>query len=63
MDVRGNWSGIYGPVSKGFHAQISASTGGGGYATVQTQISVSKNDGPFAIKATGSYGASYTINF
>ncbi len=60
-DVRGNWSGIYGPVSKGFYAKISTSTSG--YGTAKTQISVSKNDGPFAIKATGGMGASYTINF
>ncbi len=58
--VWGSWSGTYGPVSKGFKAQITTSSY---ISTTKTKISVSKNDGPFAIKATGSTGASYTIDF
>ncbi len=56
--VGGSWTGTYGPVSKGFKAKISTSS-----YVAKTQISVSKNNGPFAIKATGRMGASYTIDF
>ena len=57
-----NYSQIFGPVSYGFHARISISLV---YSTdkYSTYIYVSKNNGPFALKASGGLGASYTIDF
>lgn len=57
-----DYSQIFGPVSYGFHARISISLV---YSTdkYSTYIYVSKNNGPFALKACGGLGASYTINF
>lgn len=48
---------ILGPVKYGESASISGGTEGNYY------IHVSKNNGPFALKASGTTGASYTIDF
>ena len=47
-----------GPVKKGFKASVRNEKGTG-----NAQIEVSKNNGPFALKASGQNSASYTINF
>lgn len=56
------WSETYGPVSKGFCANIRVSGTGTLFRVV---IRVSKNGGPFALKASktesGSVSVSYTI--
>ncbi len=52
-----------GPVKKGFSAQIQITQRRGEPSSGATKIYVSKNNGPFAIKATGKESASYTINF
>lgn len=59
-DVRtGSWSQIYGPVKYGFKASISTS----GSDRAKTEIYISKDNGPFALKAEGGKGCSCTINF
>ena len=45
----GYWSETYGPVKKGFKARVSIS----GSGRLKVIIRVSKNNGPFAQKATG----------
>ena len=52
-----SWNQTYGPVKKGFSA--SASVG----SSVTVEIFVSKNNGPFALKASKSGNNSYTIDF
>lgn len=52
-----------GPVSKNFAARVTLTKYRGAPATNAVQISVSKNNGPFALKASGQYNASYTIDF
>ena len=54
---------ICGPVNKNFVARITLTQYRGAPASNATKISVSKNNGPFAIKASGQSSASYTINF
>ena len=51
------WTITIGPVKKGFRASIQYNEGG------TCQIEVSKNNGPFALKAEGKNSASYTIDF
>ena len=51
------WTITVGPVKKGFRASIQYNEGG------TCQIEVSKNNGPFALKAEGKNSASYTIDF
>lgn len=53
-----SWTVTIGPVKKGFRASVRNTKGTG-----NNIIEVSKNGGPFAQKATGTNGASYTINF
>ena len=53
------WSITIGPVKKGFHAFVYYSSG---RADV-VKIEVSKNNSPFAEKASGETSASYTINY
>ena len=51
------YSETFGPVSKGFEASIKSQ------ASITTRICISKNNGPFALKAEGRGTASYTIDF
>lgn len=51
------WNITIGPVKKGFRASIQYNEGG------TCQIEVSKNNGPFVLKAEGKNSASYTIDF
>ena len=53
-----SWTVTIGPVKKGFKASVRNEKGTG-----NNQIEVSKNNGPFALKASGQNKASYTINF
>ncbi len=57
-----SWTQTYGPVKKGFYATATASSV---YPTIE--IYVSKNGGPFALKASKTSNdkvtVSYTINF
>lgn len=53
-----SWTVTIGPVKKGFKASVRNEKGTG-----NAQIEVSKNNGPFALKASGQNSASYTINF
>ena len=56
------FSEIYGPVSKGFQTSIQVQRAqSSNPATVQ--IYVSKNNGPFTLKASGNNSTSYTIDF
>jgi hypothetical protein len=68
------WETIIGPVSKGFNAKLSASNRTGtDNLHIYTEIDVSENDSPFAIKANdGSYdsvifnvsmASEYTIDY
>jgi len=52
INTRSVWETIIGPVKKGFKASLSVSEVGDNYGhlTLYTQISVSKNDSPFALK-------------
>ena len=61
-----SWNQTYGPVRKGFRASVSVGS------SVTVEIYVSKNNGPFALKASKSGGnssltpnisQSYTIDF
>ena len=54
---------ICGPVSRGFVAKIELTKHRGEASSNATTISISKNNGPFAIKASGRYSAAYVINF
>ena len=51
------WTRTIGPVKKGFRASIQYKEGG------TCQIEVSKNNGPFVLKAEGKNSANYTIDF
>lgn len=53
-----NWTVTIGPVKKGFNARVKNEKG-----TATDMIEVSKNGGPFAMKASGNNSASYTINY
>jgi len=52
IPTRASWETIIGPVKKGFKASLKASEAGTNYGHLKlyTQISVSKNDSPFALK-------------
>ena len=52
-----SWNQTYGPVKKGFRASVSVGS------SVTAEIYVSKNNGPFALKASKSGDNSYTIDF
>ena len=52
------WGITIGPVKKGFRAYVWYGYGGG-----TCHIEVSKNGGPFAMKAEADESVSYTINF
>jgi hypothetical protein len=52
------WGITIGPVKKGFRASVRYGRGGG-----ICHIEVSKNGGPFAMKAEADKSVSYTINF
>lgn len=58
-EYKNSWTVTIGPVKKGFRASVKNETGS--YAT--NTIEVCKNGGPFALKATGTDGASYIIDF
>lgn len=53
-----SWSVTIGPVKKGFRASVRNAKG-----TATDIIEVSKDGGPFAMKASEKNSASYTINF
>ena len=55
-----SWSETFGPVSKGFRAEITASGRGG---IPRVAIYVCRGKEPFALKQTGNGSASYTIDF
>ena len=52
-----SWNQTYGPVNKGFRASVSVTS-----SFVTVEIYVSKNNGPFALKASKSGGNSSTSN-
>ena len=52
-----------GPVTKNFNAKIEITDRRGTPPLNAIKISISKNNGPFAVKASGQYSASYTIDF
>ena len=53
-----SWSVTIGPVKKGFNAFVKNENG-----TATDKIEVSKDGGPFAMKASGNNSASYRIDF
>lgn len=53
-----HWTVTIGPVKTGFRASVKNAMGTG-----MNKIEVSKNNGPFALKASGEDNASYTIDF
>ena len=54
-----SWNQTYGPVKNGFRASVLVQS-----SYVTTEIYISKNNGPFALKASKSGGgSSYTIDF
>lgn len=54
---------VCGPVDKGFVAKVSLTEHRGEPANNATKILVSKNNGPFAVKVSGQYSATYTIDY
>ncbi len=52
------WEVTVGPVKKGFNAHVQNAVGGG-----NNKIEVSKNNGPFVLKASGTNSATYMIDF
>jgi len=57
-----SWNQTYGPVTKGFNSTVQIGNYQGGTPTIE--IHVSKNEQPFALKATAtSSSASYIVNF
>ena len=53
-----HWTETIGPVKKGFNAYVKNEKG-----TATDKIEVSKNGGPFALKASGNNSASYSIDY
>ena len=53
-----HWTVTIGPVKKGFNAHVKNEKG-----TATDEIEISKNGGPFAMKASGNNSASYRIDF
>ena len=53
-----HWTVTIGPVKKGFRASVKNAMGTG-----MNKIEVSKNNGPFTLKASGEDSATYTIAF
>lgn len=58
-----SFSETFGPVPKGSRASISVFPTGTSTNNVTTAIYVSKDNGPFALKARGTNKCSYTIDF
>ena len=57
-----SWNQTYGPINKGFRCNVQIGKYISGAPTIE--IYVSKNNAPFALKATETgKSASYTINF
>ena len=54
---------VCGPVNRGFKAEMMITDYRGGASDNAVKIYVSKNNGPFAIKASGQYSVEYTIAF
>jgi hypothetical protein len=52
INTRSAWETVIGPVKKGFNSKLQVSETGTNYGHLKlyTQISVSKNNGPFALK-------------
>ncbi|MFC1670727.1 hypothetical protein ACFL20_10065 [Spirochaetota bacterium] len=52
INAKTDWEMAIGPVQQGYNADLNVSCGIGSCSTltIYTQISVSKNDGPFAMK-------------
>ena len=68
FEVDKTFEEIFGPVSKDFRAEINVDSEGAGWSETTASIYVSKNNGPFALKAyktvTGSkIKLSYKIDF
>lgn len=64
INYRGSsFSETFGPMPKGSRASISISPHGTPSNYVTTTIYVSKDNGPFALKARGTDYCSYTIDF
>lgn len=72
IDTRTPWETVIGPVSKGFNASLAVINPGpaDSHLKLNAQISVSKNNGPFALKIIdgsdlprNSVQINYTINF
>lgn len=61
----GSFSRTFGPVGNGFEASIALSLSDDvvNIKAPSVHIEVSKNNGPFALKASGSKEASYEIDF
>lgn len=58
-----SFSETFGPVPKGSKASISVFPTGTSAGNVTTSIYISKDNGPFALKARGKDKCSYTIDF
>jgi hypothetical protein len=72
IDTRSPWENVIGPVKKGFEANLSVNEieSNYGHLKLYTQISVSKNGSPFAVKQSDnsdiprtSVQIHYTINY
>lgn len=70
IDTRTPWEAVIGPVKKGFNANLNVEGPGDSHLKLYTQISASKNNGPFALKKVdgsddprNSCQLSYTIDF
>jgi hypothetical protein len=72
INTRSNWEIVIGPVKKGFKASLKVSEVGNNYGHLKlyTQISVSKNGSPFALKEIDgsdvprtSVDINYTIDY
>lgn len=72
IDTRTPWETVIGPVSKGFNASLAVINPGtaDNHLKLNAQISVSKNNGPFALKIIdgsdlprNSVQINYTIDF
>lgn len=63
LAAAGTFEEVVGPVNRGFVARISITSHRVAPASDATKIYISKNNGPFTLKSSGMYGASYTIDF
>jgi len=60
------WETIIGPVEKGFNAHLNVTWNTADFdpiSAMNTQISVSKNGSPFALKRTGGSTINYTVDY